>query len=93
MSWFNWFGKKQNKNAKIEKVKEAQEDEAPQISINGHFDPEHGMVFEIDWNTTFIDELRSHGYTGTEEQIIQQYTLLTYRNIISDEEREGKQIG
>lgn len=68
---------------------ESEKSSKPWVEIKGSYDPEYGMKFETNWNTPFVEELRKHGYTGTEEQIMQQYLLVTYKNILDGEEQEN----
>ena len=63
--------------------------EEPYVGVvNTHFNPKDPKIgfFELDWNTAFVDNLKSHGYQGqTEEEIVDRW-FQTLCNTIGNEQ-------
>jgi hypothetical protein len=49
-------------------------------------DGEGGVIFDLDWNEYWIDELRQNGYTGSSDQEVMQkwFAALCYSEVINN---------
>lgn len=56
----------------------------PWVEITGEaIDSDKGIRLALDWNNEFIQYLKQNGITGAdEEQIVQKYITLLYRELI-----------
>ena len=89
MALFDFFKTKRTSVEDLEEKLEKESDN-PWVKIVGEeVDPKHGIKIELDWNDAFIKYLRRNGIDGAgEEQIIQKWLALLYRNIMENMEEE-----
>lgn len=59
--------------------------DAAWVQMIGHnIDPQKGIQIDLDWNEAFVTELRSHGYKGTDDQVIHMWLTYLYRDIVEN---------
>jgi hypothetical protein len=69
-------------------------DSKPWVTITGEaIDPEKGIRLSLDWNDEFIKFLKSNGITGSdEEQIVQKYITMLYRELMEQMEEQTSEF-
>ena len=78
--------KKTTKTRAKKKTKKSEEPWVKVLNMNVNPDNPRNGFFELDWNTAFVDNLKSHGYQGqTEEEIVDRW-FQTLCNTIGNEQ-------
>jgi hypothetical protein len=90
--WLNQTNEAIKVKKDLERREKLRKSPEPWVEVIGEYnDEKDGIGINLDWNPAFIKLLRSHGYNGTESEMIQRWlNSLTNEALLEDDDDDER---